>query len=160
MKECRKWRNWLRNELEELQSRLRSADKDYGAQQGRYDVALWCVIDSAKASRVKFITGDGPNVPRYSLWENITVACFPLPYWDSAQWIAAAASATECGARGSKYWDVVGWRPTLLAVKKHWWHNRSSTSIRVNQDFLSSMTLDREASSNRSFLTLIRSSVS
>ena len=33
------------------------------------------------------------------------MAFFPLAYPDSAQWIAAAASATVWGARGWKYWD-------------------------------------------------------
>jgi len=54
----------------------------------------------AVASGVKFISGNGQNVPCYLSCENITVAFFPLAYSDSAKWIAAATSAKVCGARG------------------------------------------------------------
>jgi len=146
-------RNWLRNEIEEVQSRLRSSNENWGVPillQLRHRwwgagvwSGRWCVIDCVVASRVKLITGDGPTVPWYSSWENITVAFFPLGYSESAQWIAAAATAKVWGTRGWKYCDVDGWRPKLLAVKKNWWSMRSRTSILVNHDFLSSTTLER-----------------
>jgi len=121
--------NWPLNEIDEVQSRLRSSDKNWGApipllmhrRGAELWTGRWCVIDCVYASRVKLITGDGPNIPWYSSWENIPMAFFPVEYSDSAQWIAAAACATVWGATGWKYCDVVGRCPKLLAIKRNWW---------------------------------------
>jgi len=106
------------------------------------------------------ITMEGQNLPWYSSWENITITFFPVAYSDSVQWIAAATSANVCGERDWNNYNVFGCRPRLLAVKKNWSLIKSSTSIWVNQDFSSWMTFKRYASSERSFPTWIRSSVS
>jgi len=108
-------------EIEESQSWVRS---DYpsglaphGGIQQPTDVGLMSAVPSV----VKRITGDGQNVPRYSSWQNISLAFSPLGYPESAQWIAAAASAKADGVGGWKCWDVVGWHPKPLEVKKNWW---------------------------------------
>jgi len=150
---------------------LRSADGDWGApimaestigewvwiSPTIWNLNLMCAMSSAV---MQCITVEGQNSPWYLSWENLTVTFFPVAYSDNAQWIAAAASAIICGVRGWKNWDVVGCCPKLWAVKNNWWYIKSSTSIRVNQDFLSSMIFGRYASSNRSSLIKIRSSVS
>jgi hypothetical protein len=118
------------------------------------------VIDECSGFWSKLYHKGWTNVPKYSSSENITVAFFRVAYSDSSQRMVVATSAKACGARGWKYWGVVGWHPKLLAVKYNWWQMRSSTSTRVNHDFLSSTTLERYASSNWSSITWIRSSVS
>jgi len=111
-----KWnrREWIW--VEECQWGLRSAYLNGVAPQGGWgglkrptNVRLM----NAVAPGVKFITGDGQNAPWYSSWETIPVAFFPLAYSDSAQWVAACASAQVCRVRGWKYLDVVGWLPNL-----------------------------------------------
>jgi len=120
------------NEISKRYSRLRSADGNWGAPiiveehhwgGGGYEAAPPCVIVmSAMASAViQSITVEGQNLPRHSPWELITVTLFPVAYSDSAQWIAAATSASVCGVRGWKNCDVVGCRPKLLAVKNNRW---------------------------------------
>ena len=113
---------------------------------------------SAMASRVKFITGEGQHVPWYSAWENITVACFPLAYSASVQWIAAAARSKDCRAKGWKYCDDVDWHPSGLVVKEYGWYIRTSTYVWVNHDFFSSKTIEWKPSSNRCCLSWIGSS--
>ena len=49
-----------------------------------------------------------------------TTAFFPVVYQDNRQWMAMTTSTNVCGARCWKIWDVVGWHPKLLAVKKYW----------------------------------------
>jgi len=126
----RKRRNGLRKDIDESESRLRSANRDWGVP---IQAAMCCIVRggglkwpnnewlmSAVASGVKFIIGAALNVPWYSSWENLTVAFIPLAYSDRAQWIGAAASAIVCGTWCWTYWDVIGWRPRLLAVKNSW----------------------------------------
>ena len=111
---------------------------------GGYNTARHVYLMSAEASAViQSITVEGQNWPWYSSWENITVTFCPVAYTDSAEWIAAATRANICGVSGWTDCDVVGCHPKLLAVKKNWWYIKSSSSIRVNQDFLSSMTFER-----------------
>jgi len=152
------WRSSI--EAEEHWRRLGSANRSGVAPKGGYQAAHECWLVTAAASVVMFITGNGQNVPWYSSWENNTAVVFPLAYSDSAQWLAAAASAKVCGTRGLKYWDVVGWHPKLLVVKRNWWLIRSSTCIGVNHDFLLFMTFEKYASLKRSSLTWIWSWVS
>jgi len=111
-----------------------------GGLQHPHQVELMGAMPSAV---IQSITVEGQNIPWYSSWENITITFFPVAYSDSTQWIAGATSAIVCGESGWKNCDVAGCRPKPLGVKENWWLIKSSTSIRVNQDFLSSMTFER-----------------
>ena len=159
--------NRVQDEIDEHRSRRRRAEGNLTAlilaqlrHRGVIKLSARVRFMSEVASGVIFITGDGHNLVWYSPLDNITVAFVPLAYSESTKWIAAAASTKVCGVRGSNNRDVVGFRPKLLAVKKNWWRIRSSPSIWVNHEFLSSMTLARYASSIRSSLTWIWTSVS
>jgi hypothetical protein len=163
--------NWLQKDIEESKSRLRSTDGDWEAPilaelglmveaggGSKLPTNVWLM--SVVASGVKYIIGDGQNLPWYSSWGNITVAIVPLAYSGSGKWIVTTVSTTVCGVWGWTYCDVVGWHPMPLVAKKHSWWMTLSTLIRVNHDVLSSTTWERYVSSDWSFLTRIWSSIS
>jgi hypothetical protein len=114
---------------------------------------------SVAASQVEFITEAKQYVSRYSSWEIIHVAFLSLTYSASRQWIAAAVYANVLGVRDWKYWNVVGWHPMLLAVKKNWQYAKTSTSISLYHDMWSSIPLESYTLSNRCSFTWIWSSV-
>jgi len=145
------------NEIEKHRSRLRSAYPHRVAPQAGYQVAHWCAIDERSGFQSKIY---------HRGWELCT-SIFILRNHHcgllSTHIFRPCPMNNCCCQRWSQQSErlEILWCtrpvPKLLPVKNNWWTIQIITSIWVNNDILSSTTIERYVSSNRSSLTWSKS---